>query len=313
MKTLLFCIALLFGTSSLHAANNTKEQKYQLATAEFIDDTYSSKLTLTYEDNRLIKVTEGSQYNGNHGSSDRYEFDYSQLDKQIVTMKYYYENDIERIVLTLNSDGAAEKAVFDDGEWYEFYYNSDRQLNRMVRHDDDILEITEMTYDNGSLIRVNEDDGDAFYMTYTSVDTPSPIKNIAGLMYKCDILWMIDLDEFNYVYMAGLLGEAPAYLPLSTREHSKWGDDYVYHYKWELDNNGIPLTCIYNTSSETYSRIYKYSWNTVETGVNNIMTDTEVSSINAKYSINGTKIDTTQKGINIIRYSDGTTRKVISR
>jgi len=313
MKIILFGIVLLlFCASSIHAAN-TKERKYQLSAVEFIDFTYSKKLTLTYNGDKLIKITEESSYGDGYVFSDWYEFDYSQMDKKIVTMIYYYENNPQRIVLTLNSDDAVEKAMEEDGEWYEFYYNSDKQLSRMIRHDDDILEITEMTYENGSLTRVNEDDGDAFYMTYTSAETPSPIKNIAGLMYKCDLLWGIDLDEFNYVYMAGLLGKAPAYLPISTRIYwSRDHSDGKYHYKWNLDENGLPVVCVY-TNSDNRDIIYKYHWNTVETGVNNIMVNMEAPSVDAKYSINGTKINNRQNGVNIIHYSDGTVRKVLSK
>lgn len=248
-----------------------------------------------------------------------YEFDYSQINKQIVTMSYQetrnpQEQDIT--TLFLNSDGAVEKAkcVSSDGteEWYEFSYNSDRQLNYMKRYDEDgDIEITNMKYDNGSLVEVNEDDGDTFYMTYTSEDMLTPIANKAGLMYKCDIIWGIDLDEFNFAYLAGLLGKAPAYLPITTRVYEEGYEYETYYNEWKLDNNDIPTVLI---SNDKYgSETYKYHWTKTETGINNITNNIKAPNIKATYTINGAKIKGQQKGLNIIRYSDGTTRKIVSK
>lgn len=308
MKTLLLSITLLLCTSNICTIKAQQEQSYQLSTAEFINDTFRSKLTLTYKDDKLINVTDKSSDRYYEYPSEWYEFDYSQMDKQIVTMSYYWGNWAQYITLNLNSDGAVEKATYDDGEWYEFSYNSDKQLSRMVRHDEDVLEITNMTYTNGSLVKVNENDGDAFYIKYTSEEVPTPIENKAGLMYKCDILWGIDLDEFNIVYMAGLLGKAPKYLPTAQYPN----DGYETHYEWSLDNNGIPTECRCK-SFNSNDIIYKYSWTTTETGINTITDNADVPTIDATYTINGTKVKSQQKGLNIIRYSNGTIRKTISK
>lgn len=298
MKTLIFCISLLFCcTSNIYAINN-QEKKYQLSAVEFIDRIYTARLTFTYQDNKLTKVIDDYSYGDGVIFTEWYEFDYSRMDKQIVTMIDYYDNWARYITLQLNSDGFVEKATYDDGEWYEFYYNSDKQLSCMIRHDKDILETTNITYNNGSLVKVNEDDGDAFYMKYTSAEISTPIDNKAGLMYNCDILWGVDLDEFNYVYIAGLLGKAPVYLPISIND--SYGIEY---HKWTLDENGIPLECNSN------NKIYKYYWNTTETGINPIIDNAESATIDAIYSINGEKLKAHQKGLNIIRYSDGTIRK----
>lgn len=307
MKTLLLSITLLLCTSNICTIKAQQEQSYRLSEVEFIDGTYRSKLTLTYKDNKMIKADEKSAYgNEEYSSSESYEFDYSQVNKHIVTMIYCYENRTKYITLNLDSDGAMEKATYDDGKWYEFSYNSDKQLNSMVRHDKDILETTKIIYNNGSLVKVNEDDGDAFYMTYTSDDIPTPIENKAGLMYKCDMLWGIDLDEFNFAYMAGLLGKAPKYLPTAQYPN----DGYETHYEWSLDNNGIPTECRCK-SFNSYDIIYKYSWTTTETGINTITDNADVPTIDATYTINGTKVKSQQKGLNIIRYSDGTIHKTI--
>ena len=51
--------------------------------------------------------------------------------------------------------------------------------------------------------------------------------------------------------------------------------------------------------------------NGVATGIENIENRPSASAVNGIYTINGMKINTLQKGINIIKMSDGTTRKVV--
>lgn len=306
MRKFLFSIILLciFNLCTIKAQ---QEQGYQLTAVETSDMKYSSKLTLTYEDNRLVKVTETSSYGDGNPYSDWYIFDYNEIDKRHVTMIYQNEDwDKQYIDLYLNSDGAVGTVMYEDGEWYEFQYNSDKQLSRMIQHHEDgEIETTNMTYDNGSLVKVNGNDGDAYYMSYTSEETLIPIANKAGLMYNCDIFWGIDLDEFNYVYMAGLLGKAPAYLPIATRD----GNYSTRHYNWNLDDNGIPTECSYNPDSRDIT--YKYYWTKTETGNNNITDNTKAPTVKGVYTTSGMKTSCQQKGLNIIQFSDGTTRKIV--
>ena len=47
------------------------------------------------------------------------------------------------------------------------------------------------------------------------------------------------------------------------------------------------------------------------TGINGINTENGAKTINAIYSINGAQVNGLQKGLNIVKYSDGTTKKII--
>lgn len=49
----------------------------------------------------------------------------------------------------------------------------------------------------------------------------------------------------------------------------------------------------------------------VATGIENIENRPSASAVNGIYTINGMKINTLQKGINIIKMADGATRKVV--
>jgi len=47
------------------------------------------------------------------------------------------------------------------------------------------------------------------------------------------------------------------------------------------------------------------------TGVNTVNTNSGVAKVKAVYNINGARLNGLQRGINIVRMTDGTTRKVL--
>lgn len=48
------------------------------------------------------------------------------------------------------------------------------------------------------------------------------------------------------------------------------------------------------------------------TGINHVKTSSEITPV-ARYSINGSKLESPVKGLNIVRYSDGSIRKEIQK
>ncbi len=70
---------------------------------------------------------------------------------------------------------------------------------------------------------------------------------------------------------------------------------------------------------EGYKEVYqsaegwKNFWTTEEvviSGIDSVVNSGEVTEV-ARYTVSDQKITTPQKGINIVRYSDGTTRKIL--
>lgn len=260
---------------------------YWLASVEYKETggDYSSSLVLSYENDKLVKVTES----GSWGDVTHYTFDYSKIGENKVVMSCKDGYSSYNIELVLNEQGFVSKSYHNNGEWYEFTYNEDKRIECMKQHHEDgEIEITTMTYANGDLVKVEENDGDSYQIAYTSGDVTSPIANIANLMYKCDLLWGIDLDEYNYVYLAGLLGMAPAHLPVLIKE-----DGDTQYFTWKLNENGTPVECSFDY------RIYRYDWNINTTGIN--AADQKKSIGNGEYyNINGQKVAYPANGVYIL-------------
>ena len=96
---------------------------------------------------------------------------------------------------------------------------------------------------------------------------------------------------------------------------------------WEIpivisDNtfDGVdPQVCKLYVPKGTYDDYYISNWgvfdNIVEydvTGINHVKTSSEITPV-ARYSINGSKLETPVKGLNVVRYSDGSIRKEIQK
>ena len=237
------------GASNVGVSNIFKD--YLLSTIEY-KETWGNDgwtLFLSYESGRLVKVTKNTY----SGYKTDYTFDYSKIGENKIMMSCHEEDLDYSIEMILNEYGFVSKSYHSNGEWYEFTYNKDKRINCMKQHHKDgEVEITYMTYTNGDLVKVEENDGDLCQIAYTSRNITSPIKNVASLMYKCDLLWGVDFDEYNFVYMAGLLGMAPAHLPVSITRYGGTED-----FEWILNEDGTPAECSFDY------RIYKYYWDTI--------------------------------------------------
>ena len=260
---------------------------YRLSSVEYketIGD-YGSSLILNYENDKLVKVTESDSW----GYVTHYTFDYSKIGENKVVMSCKDEYSSYDIELVLNEQGFVSKSYHSNGEWYEFTYNEDKRIECMKQHHEDgEIEITTMTYTNGDLVKVEENDGDSYQIAYTSGDVTLPIENIANLMYQCDWLWGIDLDEYNYVHLAGLLGMAPAHLPVSIRE-----DGNTQDFTWKLNENGTPVECSFGY------RTYRYDWNINTTGIDTASQKKSMDN-GGYYNINGQKVAYLTNGIYIL-------------
>ena len=280
----LSCISLVSVADNVGV--NNVFGKYLLSNVENKESfgNYGSNLVLSYENDKLIKVTEKTTW-----GSSVYTFDYSRIGENKVILNCSEDDFNYSLEMTINEQGFVSKSYHSNGEWYEFTYNDDKRLDCMKQHHEDgEIEITYMTYTNGDLVKVEENDGDSYQIAYTSSTVTSPIENIAGLMYKCDLLWGVDFDEYNYVYMAGLLGIAPAHLPVSLKEY---GD--VQEFKWELDEKGLPVECSFDY------RTFRYYWDTNTTGIN--MAKSKGNANNSDYyNMNGQKVSHPTNGIYIV-------------
>ena len=284
----LSCISLVSVADNVGV--NNVFGSYLLSNVEYKESfgNYGSNLVLSYENDKLMKITEKTTW-GSTTDTSVYTFDYSKIGENKVILNCNEGNLNYNIEMTINEQGFVSKSYHSNGEWYEFTYNDDKRLDCMKQHHKDgEIEITYMTYTNGDLVKVEENDGDSYQIAYTSSTVTLPIENITGLMYECDWLWGIDFDEYNYVYMAGLLGVAPAHLPVSFR-----GDGDMQNFNWELDENGLPVECSFGY------RTFRYYWETNTTGINTAKSKGNANNADY-YNMSGQKVNCPTKGIYIV-------------
>lgn len=177
----------------------------------------------------------------------------TRADEVFVEMTVLSEKEcVNKVKLILNSQGFANKATLTDyesageepdvSEW-EFSYNDDGQLikYKCKSYRDDEYTIT---YSNGDIISVNcdsEESWDSFKTSvqYTNSVVTKPIENIGGVMLWDDC-FDVDLDEFEFVYYAGLLGKGTKHLPVSYREDDGQDDWEEVKMEWSLNASQLP-------------------------------------------------------------------------
>lgn len=181
--------------------------------------------------------------------------------KQVVRMtiydSYYPEEGKMYFDMTIGDSGYAESCKEthekdSDIETWEFGYNSDGQLNYMMRSDNDNRK-TKITYANGDITNIEETSDlnkhDAGTLSYGV----TPIENKGCIMLFSEVFG-IDMDDMKFAYLAGLLGKATKHLPVLYTDESDDGGGSEYSFEWKLDSNSYPTSM----TSDGYD--YLFSW-----------------------------------------------------
>lgn len=241
--------------SSLVALGNVFKNGYPKA--------FGNARFTTDDKGRLTEIRSGSGYvTFTYG-----DFMVSRSNNFSVMMKFNETDDPDEgstVYLEINDLGYASYAeqVFDDSkegirEWW-FGYDGEGQLNSVRRTRD--RESFEMTYAHGDLTRVveTEADGDRSEYTfeYTDLSNPLPVDN-KGCMTLYDRAYHVDLDEMEFIYFAGMLGNATRHLPIGyTATHNDNGliTTETATYTWTLNSAGYPTKfAVSNDPTETVS------------------------------------------------------------
>lgn len=278
IKTLKFMSVALCATVAFGGFTSCSDDDNGPATpGTTIEEVFPEGVPAQVGDSKIVKNAEG-QVTKIQNDYETVEFEYgifTRADnyqvKMTVTEKDYPEDGFV-IYMQLNSDGFVSHAlqVYNDGDedTWDFGYNKDGQLNYLRRtdNDEDLFEITEMTYSAGNIVKVKEyetnkngeldgDEGSSYTIEYAT-STSALIANKGAIMLFDD-LFNIDMDEMGIAYYAGLLGKATKNLPILLKsDHS----DYTYTYNWTIDANGFPtkLETIYTDSYGTYPEGTEY-------------------------------------------------------
>ena len=219
------------------------------------------------EQGRVSLVTECNEYDCRKAF-----FDYSPADKDCdVRIDIAEENYGEMLSLhvSLNKNGYAEY-VYEIGnnqidEW-EFEYNSNGQLIKMVRSEGGI-ETTTVTYQDGDIAKVVQESKFDDCSTSSTIEYGTEkIENKGGVMLFDEML-CIDMDEMGFAYFAGLLGKPTSHLPQSNKSINYSSGGYkITTYKsfsWSLDANRLPISVLIEEKYDNttpYTKTYSFDW-----------------------------------------------------
>ncbi len=287
---------------------------------------YEASLTELYsydDDGRLISA-------GPENNPSGYKFDYSRLVDNIVIMTVGGWN---RFNITLNEQGYAASVSSGDGK-YCCTYTSDGYLKTLIYEDitdeGDPDRVTyEFHYSNNCMTdyvytKTTDDPEDT--ATKKTEISYTNMQNSAGFTLP-DNFYDIEVTGINMVFLAGYLGKASYYLPETVRTVKTNQYDDISRkdrtFKWTVSRNEIE-SCEMNFkrfygANESdldveYNDILTFGWKTLA-GIESVGADADGihSEIEQIYTPEGLILSELQSGINIVRYSDGSTRKILIR
>lgn len=143
------------------------------------------------------------------------------------------------------------------------------------------------------------------------VNLPISLKTISYWCFKnCSSLKKLEIpSSVSFLGTDGFTG-------CSNLEELNFGGDVPRN----IEMSNIPTTCMIfvpKDKLQSYKEILGVRYAFVypfekQTGINHVKTSSEITPV-ACYSINGSKLETPVKGLNIVRYSDGSIRKEIQK
>lgn len=184
-----------------------------------------------------------------------------------------------------------EASWYDDGEanTWSFSYNSDNQLLKVTRTDEDAPEVQLATYVDGDITKVSHGEYD-LEIAYTSSKITNPIENTDKIMFVDDGSGF-DLDELSVAYFAGLFGKPTKHLPIACSD-----GEYQSTCTWGFSADGKQTIATWNSGEDYEKEVFVWSESSAGISTPGVNAN-EAKTI---YNLNGFKLDRPQRGINII-------------
>lgn len=246
---------------------------------------YESYYTCTYSFDYVPGTVNGEAYHILMTISDKYE-NSPYEDDEDETYKCYLrlgENNFVEYCYEENEDRTYSYA-------WTFEYNSDDQLSRVTRTDDNAPDVQLATYVDGDLVKVS---GRDIVIVYTSSKITNPIENTDKIMFNDDGSGF-DLDELSVAYYAGLFGMPTKHLPVA---YSDEDSSSTCVWEFSVDGKKTASTWQWNGEEEDYEKEV-FVWSEPFSGVYLPYMDNEKTE--TIYSLDGIRQSKSQRGLNII-------------
>ncbi len=276
----------------------------ELITFIYSDEWEEEEMTLV--GGKLMKVTDGYS---------EFTLDYANLSSNILTMtRVDKDGDTTLYEMTLNEEGNVVKVLeykngVLDEDYCTFEYTEGRLTNYKQINSEDIEESV-ISYDEwGRLSKVevtdnyNETDKDVISYAYQkSVD-------YTQVGYLWDTFYGVDLDDMEWVAVAGYLGDRINGIPTNITTTSKEGVESK-HQDWDTDGYGYPIWI--TVSEDNESERYIINWYSGPT-INVETISAEKAESARFFSGDGVEVSGDAKGLVIERKGDGSTVKRLNR
>lgn len=232
--------------------------------------------------------------------------DYSNIANGKITLKNTEGAQVSTFEITLNEQGLATSVVENDYEGdtanWEFTYTDNRLTKITIRNGSE-TEYVYITWEDGlisSYVQTESYDNE----TSTASFSYAGVVNV-GSVALYDEIYNIDLDELEYIAMAGYMGETPRELPTGATFRDG-ADTENITIDWERDAEGYPIKM---SSPQSRNSHTLFVWEADNSDVKSMTVDDNETS--TFYTIDGVRSVNPNTGIVIERKSDGSTVKHI--
>lgn len=332
MKKHLFAMCCLAAATAA-TANGTEISVKNAITGKWISSMEAGDEVsqFEYEDGARLKSVTRTGSNGMEVATCTFDYSsekYNGTDYDVM-MKYTEGGTITNIYLQVDETGfaCAAYACSNSGNGsnaveYKMRYDKDGHLVHFASSDSRLW--YDIVYDGTGDISTVKKISDTprqpsgeikeeYVFEYTTPWDMSLIDNVG-----CDMQYMnnfgIDLGLMAPAYYAGLLGKATAHLPRMIIRDGSQPTEII----WDLDNDTYPFSSYKKTvgkhevsgNGDRNSIIYK--WMPSVSSISDLTSDGNQGT-EEWYSPNGMRLNSPQRGINILRKADGSTSKVMIR
>lgn len=271
--------------------------------AKFVTTEDHETYTFEYDDEtgRLVSYTTDNEYDGESWVTT---YDYSRISEGIITtMSSKYDSTIR-----LNADGSvAEVLSYDYNRNY--VYDNDGYCISIIR-DGDIYRT--LDWSGGDLLKVERQYGNYvdLYYTNSGVETPVPcVDNVVSswlTMYAGGVSYPLEA-----IFASLVKGTKDYIAAVSERE---MGSTYTDYYTVELDSDGYPVKIAQYVSNDFSKEFetFTFEWEDAPAGIHNTKADSH-GGPDSYYTVDGRRIESPRRGVNIVRHADGSASKIIIR